>query len=62
MSLLSLSFTLAFVAFAIALSLRQRLGLEKDLVVASVRATLQLLAVGYVLKFIFSSIPPGLPS
>ncbi|CAM3945184.1 ABC transporter permease [Alicyclobacillus pomorum] len=54
MTLLSLSFTLAFVAFAIVLSIRKRLGLEKDLVVASVRATVQLLVIGYVLKLVFS--------
>jgi putative ABC transport system permease protein len=54
-SLLSLSLTLAFVACAIVLSIRTRLGLEKDLVVATVRATVQLLAIGYVLKFVFSA-------
>lgn len=54
MSLLSLSFTLAFVAFAIVLSIRKRLGLEKDLIVATIRASIQLLAIGYVLKAVFA--------
>ncbi|SFU54429.1 ABC transporter permease [Alicyclobacillus macrosporangiidus] len=53
MSLWALAMTLAFVAAAMALSIWQRLGLEKDMVVAAVRATVQLLAIGYVLKFVF---------
>ncbi|MBX5436033.1 MAG: iron export ABC transporter permease subunit FetB [Alicyclobacillaceae bacterium] len=53
MSLWSLALTLAFVAAAMLLSVWRRLGLEKDMVIAAVRATVQLLLIGYVLKFIF---------
>jgi putative ABC transport system permease protein len=44
---------LALVAVAVALSLWQRLGLEKDLGVAVVRSFVQLSAIGYVINFIF---------
>ena len=55
MSLLSLSLTLAFVAVAFGVALWQRLGIERDIVVSVVRATIQLLIVGYILKWVFSS-------
>ncbi|MBX6395994.1 MAG: iron export ABC transporter permease subunit FetB [Alicyclobacillaceae bacterium] len=54
MSLLTLSFTLGFVALALGLSLWQKLGLERDIVVATVRATVQLLIVGYILQAVFA--------
>ncbi len=38
---------------ALALSRRERLGIERSLLVGSVRALVQLLAVGYVLKAVF---------
>ncbi|HEY3285310.1 MAG TPA: iron export ABC transporter permease subunit FetB [Armatimonadota bacterium] len=41
------------VVFTLLLSRRQKLGLERSLLVGSVRAFLQLLAVGYVLKAVF---------
>lgn len=53
MSFLSLSFTVAFVVFAIVLSVWMKLGLQRDMVISAVRATVQLLVVGYVLKFVF---------
>ncbi|WP_067928724.1 ABC transporter permease [Alicyclobacillus shizuokensis] len=53
MSLWTLSLTLAFVVAAMLVSLWQRLGLEKDMLVATVRATVQLLLIGYILKFVF---------
>ncbi|MCL6632817.1 MAG: iron export ABC transporter permease subunit FetB [Alicyclobacillus herbarius] len=53
MSLWTLSLTLAFVVGAMLVSLWQRLGLERDMVVATVRATIQLLIIGYILKFVF---------
>lgn len=46
--------TYAFVAVAVILSLVQHLRLERDLLVGTIRATLQLLAVGYILHFIFA--------
>lgn len=42
------------------LSWYMRLGLEKQLFFASLRTTLQLLLVGYVLRFVFASAGPGL--
>ncbi len=42
------------------LSWRMHLQLEKQLFVASLRTTLQLLLVGYVLRFVFASASPGL--
>lgn len=53
MSTLALFLTLIFVAFAILLSAWQRLGLEKDIIIGTVRAAVQLIAVGYVLHTIF---------
>lgn len=47
-------FTLAFVLVAMGFSLWLRLGLERDLVIGTIRAAVQLIAVGYVLHFIFS--------
>ncbi|MCL6517364.1 iron export ABC transporter permease subunit FetB [Alicyclobacillus sp.] len=53
MSLWALAWTLVFVATAMGLSMWRRLGLEKDMLIAAVRATVQLMAIGYVLKFVF---------
>ncbi len=53
MTILALVLTLVFVAFAILLSLWQRIGLEKDILIGTVRAAIQLIAVGYVLHTIF---------
>ncbi|SES19343.1 iron export ABC transporter permease subunit FetB [Psychrobacillus sp. OK032] len=55
MSLLALSFTLLFVVITMLLSVWQKLDLEKDIAIGTVRAAIQLLAVGYVLQFIFKS-------
>lgn len=53
MSYLSLTLSLSFVGVAMLISLWQHLKLEKDLLVGTVRAFIQLTAVGYVLNFIF---------
>lgn len=53
MSTFALLLTLIFVAFAIILSIWQRIGLEKDIIIGTVRAAIQLIAVGYVLHTIF---------
>ena len=45
--------TLGLVAVAVALSLYQRLDLEKDIGVAVVRSFLQLAAIGYVIDYVF---------
>ncbi|WP_018130378.1 ABC transporter permease [Effusibacillus pohliae] len=54
MSLFTLALTLGFVLIAILLSIWQKLGLEKDMAISTVRATVQLLIVGYILKAVFS--------
>jgi putative ABC transport system permease protein len=46
--------SVSLVAIAVAISVWQRLGLEADMTVATVRAFFQLIAVGYVLDYIFS--------
>ncbi|MDN4593630.1 ABC transporter permease [Polycladomyces subterraneus] len=46
--------TLAFVLVAMGFSLWLRLGLERDLAIGTIRAAIQLIAVGYVLHFVFS--------
>ncbi|BBH20704.1 UPF0014 membrane protein YjkA [Paenibacillus baekrokdamisoli] len=58
MSLFALSMTLIFVAFAIFISIWQKLGLEKDLFIGTVRSAIQLLLVGYVLQYVFQSDNP----
>lgn len=55
MSFLTLAFTLAFVVVALVLSLWLKLGVERDLVIATVRAAIQLILVGYILKFVFQA-------
>ncbi|MFD1171173.1 ABC transporter permease [Oceanobacillus picturae] len=55
MSYLSLAITLIFVIIPIVLSRTLNLGLEKDTLIATVRSIIQLLAVGYVLQFVFES-------
>ncbi|MDJ0331309.1 iron export ABC transporter permease subunit FetB [Planococcus sp. S3-L1] len=55
MSYLTLSITLIFVAIPLLLSKTLNLGLEKDTIIATLRSIVQLLAVGYVLKFVFDS-------
>lgn len=46
---------LALLAIAVGLSYRERLGLERDLLVAAVRAFAQLMAIGYVIDVIFGA-------
>jgi putative ABC transport system permease protein len=58
MSILSLGFTLVFVAVAFFISLWQKLGLERDLFVGTLRSAVQLLLVGYVLQYVFKSNHP----
>jgi len=58
MSYWTLSLTLVFILITMLLSLRQRLGLEKEIAVGTVRAAIQLFAVGYVLDYIFRTRHP----
>ncbi|MBT2571405.1 iron export ABC transporter permease subunit FetB [Planococcus sp. ISL-110] len=55
MSYLTLSITLIFVVIPLLLSKTLNLGLGRDMIVATLRSIVQLLAVGYVLKFVFDS-------
>ncbi|MFE4712475.1 MULTISPECIES: ABC transporter permease [unclassified Paenibacillus] len=55
MTLTALSFTLLFVMGTMMVSIWQKLGLEKDIAVGTVRSAVQLLVVGYVLQFIFNA-------
>ncbi len=55
MSYLALSLTLIFVVIPLVLSKTLNLGLERDTIVATIRSIVQLLAVGYVLTFVFES-------
>ncbi len=53
MSILALWLTLLFVLVTMLLSLWQKLRLEKDILIAAMRTAVQLLAIGYILQFIF---------
>ncbi|MGE7916268.1 ABC transporter permease [Lysinibacillus xylanilyticus] len=55
MTYLSLSLTLIFVFIPLILSKTLKLGLEKDTILATIRSIIQLLAVGYILKFVFDT-------
>lgn len=55
MSYLQLSIALIFVVLPIILSKKLHLGLEKDTIIAVIRSIIQLLIVGYILKFVFDS-------
>jgi putative ABC transport system permease protein len=55
MTYTSLSLTLIFVLIPLILSKTFKLGLEKDTVIATIRSIIQLLAVGYILKFVFEA-------
>lgn len=60
MSILALSFTLLFVMITMLISVWQKLGLERDIAIGTVRSAVQLLLVGYVLQFIFNTRNPVL--
>lgn len=55
MSYLTLAITLIFVLIPLILSKTLNLGLERDTIVATVRSIVQLLAIGYVLQFVFET-------
>ncbi|MBO7742564.1 iron export ABC transporter permease subunit FetB [Paenibacillus sp. MWE-103] len=58
MSLTALAFTLLFVGITVFVSMRQKLGLERDILIGTVRAAAQLLAVGLVLQYLFRTRQP----
>jgi putative ABC transport system permease protein len=49
---------LVLVGIAALISYRQKVGLEKDMLTAVIRAFVQLIAIGYVLEFIFAAEGP----
>ena len=49
-----LAMTFSLVLVALVISYREKLGLEKDMIIGSIRAVVQLAAVGFVLKFVFN--------
>ncbi|WP_413363834.1 ABC transporter permease [Lysinibacillus sp. 3P01SB] len=51
----TLSLTLIFIFIPFVLSKSLKLGLEKDITIATIRSVAQLLAIGYVLHFIFET-------
>lgn len=55
LSLWQLGLALLFVAVLVALSLRQALGLERDLLVGAVRTVAQLYGVGFLLAAVFAA-------
>lgn len=55
MTYLSLSLTLIFVLIPLVLSKTFKLGLEKDTIIATIRSIIQLLAVGYLLQYVFDT-------
>lgn len=50
----SLSFSIMLVLVAIFISHKEKLALEKDIIWSTIRAIVQLLIVGYILKYIFN--------
>ncbi|MFD1065078.1 ABC transporter permease [Oceanobacillus locisalsi] len=55
MSYLTLALSLIFVLIPLLLSKTLHLGLEKDTIIATVRSIIQLIAVGFILTFVFES-------
>lgn len=53
MTFSTLALTLLFVLIPLLLSKTLKLGLEKDTIIATVRSIIQLLFIGYILKFVF---------
>jgi TIGR00245 family protein len=59
MSNMALICTLCFVAIASFISMRQKLGLEKEILIGTLRSAVQLLFIGYVLHFVFETSHPA---
>jgi putative ABC transport system permease protein len=60
MTLLALSFTLVFVFITMFVSYWKKLDLEKSIAISCIRAAVQLLAIGYVLHYVFETDHIGL--
>lgn len=59
MSAMAIWLSVVFVMIALLLSYWQKLGLEKEIAIGTVRSALQLLVIGYVLQFIFHTNYPA---
>ncbi|MHC0553052.1 ABC transporter permease [Salinicoccus sp. CNSTN-B1] len=55
MTFAQLSLSLVFIAIPLVLTLFLKLGLEKDIIIATIRSIIQLLIIGYILTFVFES-------
>lgn len=53
---LSLFFSAMLVVVALIISTKEKLGFTKDIIISVIRAVIQLVAVGYLLKYVFKSI------
>ena len=58
MTFIQLATALVFVAIPLGLTIILKLGLKKDVIIATVRSTIQLLIIGYILTFVFESDQP----
>lgn len=58
MTFVELMTSLIFVAIPLGLAIYLKLGLERDIVIATVRSIVQLLIIGYILTFVFESDSP----
>ncbi|STO07336.1 ABC transporter permease [Exiguobacterium aurantiacum] len=58
MTFVELMTSLIFVAIPLGLALYLKLGLERDIFIATVRSIIQLLVIGYILTFVFESANP----
>lgn len=54
MNNLTLVLTFSLIAVAMVISYKQKIGLEKDILTSSIRAVIQLTAIGLVLKYVFN--------
>lgn len=58
MTLFQISLAFIFVIIPLVMSAVLKLGLEKDVIIAAVRSTIQLMIVGYILTFVFEGNHP----
>ena len=54
MNNLTLAMTFGLVVVALAISYKEKIGLEKDIIISSIRAVVQLTVIGLVLTFVFN--------
>jgi putative ABC transport system permease protein len=59
MTFTALAFTLIFIAITVFISMWQKLGLERDITIGTIRSAVQLLLIGYLLHYVFNSEHPA---